>query len=74
MIVGADFLFGVHDGLLLGRVAVGVDGVNADDPADGLADVGAVASDQDHAGGAGLAHGPHHPGRVRPQRPSRIRP
>jgi hypothetical protein len=30
--------------------SAGVDGVNADDPADGLGDVGAVASDQDHPG------------------------
>ena len=59
---------GLDRGELVGRVAVGQHGVDADDPPDHVGDVGAVAGDQDHRGDPGVAQGPHHPGRVGPDR------
>ena len=66
--VGWPCLFGPDQGEFVGRVAVGVHGVDADDPADRLGGVGPVAGDQNHPGDARGAQGADHPGRLRAER------
>lgn len=50
---------------LVGGVAVGEDGVDADDPADRLGDVGTVTGEQDGPADPDLAQRRHHAWRVR---------
>ena len=53
---------------LVGGVAVGEHGVDTDDPAHRLGDVGTVAGEQDGPPDPDLAQGRDHPGRIRPDR------